>query len=156
MSWLNQSRLMRSMLLTVILLFSISCNFLTQATTPKATPVPKSSPTPAPGKITGRLIESDGRPTQGVILRLWRVGHAECPTDTNGWVQIEDSKIETKTDANGAFLIENAPPGCYLLEAKFSTGSLSPVTMLKNENGNISIHLMDAQTVDVGDITVKR
>ena len=159
MSRSSKSRFLCYPLLGTILLFQISCRLLQSGPAPTllhiTTPIPASSPTPALGKITGTLKESNGQPVAGITLKLWSISKTACPTETSGeWVQMQETKIEAKTDNTGAFHFENVPTGCYFLEAKVA--SSTPITMLRNDDGNIPVSVSAGQIVDIGEIPVMR
>lgn len=147
----------RAIILTAILLLSISCNVLQtnlpSSSQPTNTPVPVSSPIPAPGKITGALIEGS-EPAQGILIMLGRIGDTACPTELSGWMQIENPPKQVKTDVTGSFTFDEIPPGCYILTAQLSP--TAPGVTLRNEAGIGAFTVTAGETTDVGKILITR
>ena len=67
---------------------------------PTSTPLPTSTPIPTTGTIIGTVTNSKG-PVEGSPVKLFK-GHDNLIT-------------ETKTDADGNFILENIPAGTYAI-----------------------------------------
>jgi len=79
----------------------------------------RGSPEPDPlelrlqiGELTGLLVDPDGRPIEGALVRVWpegAPGHLWPPVQTDGF---------------GAFVVEDLPPGRYVVRIRAGEGSV--------------------------------
>jgi hypothetical protein len=112
------------------------------------------------GKISGILMDYDsGKPISGHQIFIFAV---KGPADKEGWVKVDDLKIEATTSENGAFTFSNIPPGEYLFTVKYRTrsqiGSLPSFKFasLRNKDGEtIRITLKKGQILDLKEVWVQ-
>ena len=109
------------------------------------TPTPTTDPT-APGQVQGVLVDGDtGQPLTDVPVGLLKPGDS-----SGGMTYIEQTDIETETDASGAFLLDSVPPGSYFMYAYL--GRQEPV--MNSTGGQLFFEVRPGQTVDLGEIEV--
>ena len=129
----------------VLLAASMACGSGVGEPTP--TPSPTTDPT-APGQVQGVLLDGDtGQPLADVPVGLLKPGDS-----SGGMTYIEQTDIETETDASGAFLLDSVPPGSYFMYAYL--GRQEPV--MDSTGRQLFFEIRASQTVDLGEIEVNR
>ena len=76
-----------------------------------------------PTRLAGRVLDSDGKPRQGVRVELTRTGDKQPATDSssNGASQ---TVLNSASNAQGEFLFDTPLPGQYVLSAVLDDGSV--------------------------------
>ena len=139
----TKRRVLLFLVASLLLAASLACG--SGASEPTPTPSPTTDPT-APGQVQGVLLDADtGQPLADVPVGLLKPGDS-----SGGMTYIEQTDIETETDASGAFLLDSVPPGSYFMYAYL--GRQEPV--MNSTGGQLFFEVRPGQTVDLGEIEV--
>ena len=136
--------------------------FKLMASTPTPGPIPTAAPTPTPkpspgyGSVSGHVYQEDGiTPIQGLLMKALTVTYNDGAVSSIAYAQ----KYTGYTDEEGSYIIENLPPGKYLVSTWSSYSKmpyvdesyaldLTSIPVGQNENvGNIDFVLAVGGTI---------
>lgn len=110
-----------------------------------------------PGEVKGVVVDSDtGSRLSGVNVWLMLVleGGAEASmhvlVDGNRAVPVDNPEIHTATAGNGEFIMEEVPPGEYILMGG------GPYVLKDGEGKTVMLDLSGGEKLDMGEVSVQR
>lgn len=112
-----------------------------------------------PAEVSGVMVDPNtGMGADGVPIRLMTVledaedAGVYVMVDESRAVPVEDSGIETETDSNGGFTLEEVPPGEYVLIAMVG----QPYVLRDEEGETLMIELSAGERLNVGEVSVQQ
>lgn len=151
----KRNRLLILIMLALILVMP-ACKLSEEEEVIIPTPIPNTPTSSGPGEISGVVLDKNGKKMSHVPLALALVVEGEktgsyLMVDDDKWINASGTGIETKTDANGGFTLEEVPLGEYVFVVY--TGEYHT---LQNTEGLAIFELSSGEVLDVGQVSIWR